>query len=71
LQTSLAISLVSAELTVGREASLDKRGAKVEATDNVAQHHLFCNDVAVRGARIRGLVPFFSRAALSTQLGRC
>jgi hypothetical protein len=34
----------------------------------VARHHLFCNNVAFGGARIRGLVPFFSRAAFSTQL---
>src|SRR5262249_11258879 len=56
----------------GREAFFRRvEGTKVEARDNVARSYLFCNDIAFRGARIRGLVPFFSRAALSTQLGRC
>jgi hypothetical protein len=43
----------------------------VEATDNVAGHHLFSDDLAFRDAGIRGFVPFFSLAALSTQLGYC
>ena len=55
----------------GQEASLDKMDQKVEAAHNVARHHLFCNGIAFCGARIGGLMPFFSRAALSTQLGRC
>jgi hypothetical protein len=29
----------------------------------VARHHLFCNNVVFRGARVRGFVPFFSPAA--------
>ena len=55
----------------GQEASLDKMDQKVEAAHNVARHHLFYNGIAFCGARIGGLMPFFSRAALSTQLGRC